>query len=132
MTGLCSRQACPLANSRYATVREYEGVVYLYMKTIERAHQPAHMWERVRLNKNYETALKQVCERHHVVYTLLMTVQIDTHLMYWPKFLVHKCKQRFTKITQVCVVLMCQLSCVRDDLYLQYLIRMRRLKLKTQ
>lgn len=66
VTGLCNRQSCPLANSRYASVRphpEKPNVLYLYMKTVERAHMPNRLWEKIRLPANPQEALAMVDEK---------------------------------------------------------------------
>ncbi len=59
---MCSKLACPLANSTYATVREKKGKIYLYMKTIERSFTPNKLWEEIELSNNYQKALETIEE----------------------------------------------------------------------
>jgi len=87
VTGLCDRRSCPLANSKYATVREENGKAVLYIKTAERAHTPNRLWEKTVLPQNYAQAL----------------ALIDRELEYFPTFLRHKNKQRLTKIHQLLI-----------------------------
>ncbi|KAF0993123.1 hypothetical protein HZS_4857 [Henneguya salminicola] len=94
-SGLCRPDSCPLSNSRYATIKEENGNCYLYIKTVERNHTPVKMWERIKLPVDYMESLKE----------------IDKNLLYWPEFMIHKCKQRYTVIYQ-------------------YLLRTKKIKLK--
>lgn len=48
---------------------------------------PSKLWQRIKLSQHYPTAL----------------AQIDARLPFWPKWLVHKCKQRLTRLTQVAI-----------------------------
>jgi protein MAK16 len=57
------------------------------MKTIERAHLPDQLWEKVKLPRNYQQALEI----------------IDDTLEFWGKFQRHKCKQRLTKLHQMII-----------------------------
>jgi len=73
-----------MANAQYATIKNHDGVLFLYKKTIERQHLPRKWWEKVKLPENYEEALKT----------------IDEELKYWEVYHILKCKQRLTRLKQ--------------------------------
>lgn len=84
LTGTCSKFTCPLANGRYATVLEENGILYLHVKTIERAHTPANLWEKIELPSEISGALKVINE----------------NLAFWPKRFVNKVKERLVRLHQ--------------------------------
>jgi hypothetical protein len=72
------RAACLLVCGR---VLMTVGALFLYVKTIERAHTPKHMWERIKLSNNYAKALEQVRARASLLGTLLISAPC-----YLPRF----------------------------------------------
>lgn len=84
VTGLCSKQSCPLSNSNYATVIEKNGEIYLYVRDKANSRYPDKLWKRFLLSRNFIKSLQE----------------LDLILNLWPKFLVHKTKQKLTKLRQ--------------------------------
>ncbi|KAF7243790.1 hypothetical protein EG68_10253 [Paragonimus skrjabini miyazakii] len=82
VTGLCNRHSCPLANSQYATLKERDGVVHLFLKEPERVPYPGKQWERVKLSRNKKQAL----------------AQIKKHMVFWDSWIISRVKQRFFRI----------------------------------
>ncbi|KAJ8129308.1 hypothetical protein O1611_g4324 [Lasiodiplodia mahajangana] len=76
---------------RYATIRPHpdpvKAINYLYIKTPERAHLPSKLWQKIKLSQNYQEAL----------------AQIEEHLKYWPQYMIHRAKQRLTRLQQVSI-----------------------------
>mmetsp|Transcript_12320 Transcript_12320/g.25343 ORF Transcript_12320/g.25343 Transcript_12320/m.25343 type:complete len:212 (+) Transcript_12320:1364-1999(+) len=84
LTGFCSKQFCPLSNSKYATVVEKGGSFLLYQKDDRYGNLPDMLWKKTLLSRNYIKAIQQ----------------LDLKLAFWPKFFVHRIKQKLTKLTQ--------------------------------
>jgi len=87
LTGRCVKAYCPLSNGRYATIKEEDGKLFLCMKTIERAHSPANLWERIPLPDDIPGALEIINE----------------NLAYWPIHFKNKVKERLVRLHQ-CII----------------------------
>ncbi|VDM22332.1 unnamed protein product [Hydatigera taeniaeformis] len=81
VTGLCNRHSCPLANSQYATIKERDGIIYLFVKAPERVPYPSKQWERIKLKKNEDQAIEQINE----------------HLRYWDRWMRARVKLRYLR-----------------------------------
>lgn len=134
VTGFCSKQSCPLANSRYATVREHEGLSAIFVSCQSESHRTTlQVYYTYTSRRSSVRIRRRTCGKRfscrittrrllsrcahysvgNICRLLTRQTQIDKELVHWPNFMIHKCKQRITKITQ-------------------YLIKMRRLRLRQE
>ncbi|SOV75288.1 nucleolar preribosomal assembly protein, putative [Plasmodium reichenowi] len=86
VTGLCTKSNCPLSNSVYSTIILDKGEIYLYMKSVERAHLPSALWSRVLLSLNKKEAF-------NVIYKELKFTQNIKHIK--------KCMKRYVRIKEI-------------------------------
>jgi len=87
LMGFCSRQYCPLSNSRYATIIEKNGEFYLYIKDKVNSRFPDKVWKKFSLSRNFTKSLQE----------------LDLILNLWPKLFVYKTKYRLTKLRQISI-----------------------------
>ncbi|SOV73657.1 nucleolar preribosomal assembly protein, putative [Plasmodium sp. gorilla clade G3] len=86
VTGICTKANCPLSNSVYSTIILDKGEIYLYMKSVERAHLPSALWSRVLLSLNKKEAF-------NVIYKELKFTQNIKHIK--------KCMKRYIRIKEI-------------------------------
>lgn len=84
VTGICNEFSCPLANTKYATVRSINEELFLFVKEPERCSMPRNMYEKIKLSGDYQVALRE----------------IEEHLEFWDPEVIHKCRQRMTKLVE--------------------------------
>jgi len=46
LTNLCSKQSCPISNSKYATIVEKSGIFFLFKKEKKNLNFPNKMWKK--------------------------------------------------------------------------------------
>jgi len=85
ITGLCSRQSCPLANSKYATIIQQEGIFFLVQKDEKNLNFPNKIWKKIALSRNFGKAIQE----------------INLNLAFWPKFFLYFAKLKLTRLTQI-------------------------------
>jgi len=85
ISGFCSRQSCPLANSQYATIMQKEGVFYLVIKNQNNLNLPDKIWKKIVLSRNFRKAIQE----------------INLNLAFWPKFFLYFAKLKLTRLTQI-------------------------------
>lgn len=110
VTGLCNSFSCPLANTKYATVRCEGEELFLYVKEPERIYKPNEEFEKIKLSKNYEEGL----------------AQIEKELEFFNEKLIHKCKQRHTKLTEYLE----RLEYFKEHGRTEYMVRKRKMNKK--
>ncbi|XP_035901821.1 protein MAK16 homolog [Anopheles stephensi] len=85
LTGICSQHACPIFYTQYASVREDDGAILLYLRQAARnTTTPGYHWEQVSLSHDPREAL----------------CQLEEHLLMQSWWMQKKCMEDYFKIAK--------------------------------